>query len=360
MKFQIFNKSLRRHLVKLGTVKDLLRACPHHGFTELHQLNTFYNGLNPSDQDSLNSAAGGNLLERSAHDVLKIIENKLKVRNSRNKPIVSQVKATAAVNYNQENTRFRPHVATNYRANQISPPGFPPVQNNQNRYNQNQNQSYNQNREINYQAPIQHPQVEPPNEFSTYKKITETSIHAMQNQITNLKAEMKNEIHSLMRNQINNVKNELRSDMSNQKNKLRNMMASFFQKNTASTSGSRSLPSNTIANPKGDLKAVTTRSGVFYDGPPIPPPFSSLPKVVDRVPEVTKDTVQPKRRLYLEEIKACLTRKSIPSGIDDTNFDLEGDIRLFEKLLNNDPSSSPLPPKELNVEEIKIVKSSID
>ncbi|GKD15785.1 reverse transcriptase domain-containing protein [Tanacetum coccineum] len=44
--------------------KDLLRACPHHGFTELHQLDTFYNGLNPSDQDSLNSAAGGNLLER--------------------------------------------------------------------------------------------------------------------------------------------------------------------------------------------------------------------------------------------------------------------------------------------------------
>ncbi|GJS67857.1 reverse transcriptase domain-containing protein [Tanacetum coccineum] len=74
--------------------KDLLRACPHHGFTELHQLDTFYNGLNPSDQDSLNSAAGGNLLERSAQDVLKIIENKSKVRNSRNKPIVSQVKTS--------------------------------------------------------------------------------------------------------------------------------------------------------------------------------------------------------------------------------------------------------------------------
>ncbi|GKC50974.1 hypothetical protein Tco_1073719, partial [Tanacetum coccineum] len=43
---------------------DLLRACPHHGFTELHQLDTFYNTLNPADQDSLNSAAGGNLLER--------------------------------------------------------------------------------------------------------------------------------------------------------------------------------------------------------------------------------------------------------------------------------------------------------
>ncbi|GJS84355.1 hypothetical protein Tco_0750896 [Tanacetum coccineum] len=74
--------------------KDLLRACPHHGFTELHQLDTFYNALNPADQDSLNSAAGGNLLERSTQDVLTIIENKSKVRNSRNKSIVSQVKSS--------------------------------------------------------------------------------------------------------------------------------------------------------------------------------------------------------------------------------------------------------------------------
>nr|GEX65692.1 reverse transcriptase domain-containing protein [Tanacetum cinerariifolium] len=73
--------------------KDLLRACPHHGFTELRQLNTFYNALNHTDQDFLNAAAGGNLLERSTQDVLMIIENKSKVRNSRNKSIASQVKA---------------------------------------------------------------------------------------------------------------------------------------------------------------------------------------------------------------------------------------------------------------------------
>nr|GEV63351.1 reverse transcriptase domain-containing protein [Tanacetum cinerariifolium] len=76
--------------------KDLLRACPHYGFTELHQLDTFYNALNPADQDSLNSAAGGNLLERRTQDVLAIIENKSKVRNSRKKSIVSQVKSSDA------------------------------------------------------------------------------------------------------------------------------------------------------------------------------------------------------------------------------------------------------------------------
>nr|GFB07801.1 reverse transcriptase domain-containing protein [Tanacetum cinerariifolium] len=74
--------------------KDLLRACPRHGFIELHQLDTFYNALNSADQDSLNSAADGNLLERRTQDMLTIIENKSKVRNSQNKSIVSQVKSS--------------------------------------------------------------------------------------------------------------------------------------------------------------------------------------------------------------------------------------------------------------------------
>nr|GEZ47144.1 reverse transcriptase domain-containing protein [Tanacetum cinerariifolium] len=41
--------------------KYLLRACPHHGFIELHQLDTFYNALNPVDQDSLNAAVGASI-----------------------------------------------------------------------------------------------------------------------------------------------------------------------------------------------------------------------------------------------------------------------------------------------------------
>ncbi|GJU89991.1 reverse transcriptase domain-containing protein [Tanacetum coccineum] len=73
--------------------KDLLRACPHHGFSELHQLDTFYNALNVNDQDSLNSAAGGNFLDKRPADCSSIIESKSKVRHSRSKSIVAKVSA---------------------------------------------------------------------------------------------------------------------------------------------------------------------------------------------------------------------------------------------------------------------------
>nr|GEU68418.1 reverse transcriptase domain-containing protein [Tanacetum cinerariifolium] len=54
-----------------------------------------------------------------------------------------------------------------------------------------------------------------------------------------------------------NLRKNLNDDM-------RSILGSFFQ-NQASTSGT--LPSNTIPNPKGEMKAITTRSGVAYEGP---------------------------------------------------------------------------------------------
>nr|GEV75462.1 reverse transcriptase domain-containing protein [Tanacetum cinerariifolium] len=73
--------------------KDLLRQCPHHGFSELHQLDTFYNSLNPNDQDALDSVAGGNFLDKIPRECLSIIESKSKVRYSRSR--VTDVRANA-------------------------------------------------------------------------------------------------------------------------------------------------------------------------------------------------------------------------------------------------------------------------
>nr|GFA69530.1 reverse transcriptase domain-containing protein [Tanacetum cinerariifolium] len=73
--------------------------------------------------------------------------------------------------------------------------------------------------------------------------------------------------------------------------------------NNASTLSSSTLPSNTIANPRSDLKSITTRSGVSYDGPHIPSPPSFHPKVVENKPEVTKDTVHPTNNRSTEDVQ---------------------------------------------------------
>nr|GEV37636.1 hypothetical protein [Tanacetum cinerariifolium] len=136
--------------------------------------------------------------------------------------------AAAAVNYNHGNSGYRPPGV----ANKIRP-----------------------------SAPTQQ---NPLSELEKVKRMNEANMKAMQTQINNVKNELRNE-----------MKNSIQAFMSNQTNELKNMMASVFQMNTASTSGSEHLPRNTIANPKGELKAITTRSGIVLDVPfvPIPPPF---------------------------------------------------------------------------------------
>ncbi|GKE63886.1 reverse transcriptase domain-containing protein [Tanacetum coccineum] len=70
------------------------------------------------------------------------------------------------------------------------------------------------------------------------------------------------------------------------------MLSNFFQ--MQNPSGSGSFPSNTVANPRGDVKAITTRSGVAYDGPAIPPTPSPLLKEVECETKATKDKPNPK------------------------------------------------------------------
>ncbi|GKC86655.1 hypothetical protein Tco_1147304 [Tanacetum coccineum] len=70
------------------------------------------------------------------------------------------------------------------------------------------------------------------------------------------------------------------------------------------------------------------------------------------------DCFDPGGNFILEEIEACLTSDSISLGIDDDDFDPEGDILLLEKLLNDDPSY-PFPPKKLNFKELKVIKSDV-
>ncbi|GJS91589.1 reverse transcriptase domain-containing protein [Tanacetum coccineum] len=296
---------------------DLLRACPHHGFSELHQLDTFYNALNANDQDSLNSAAGGNFLDKMPRECLRIIESKSKVRNSRNKAVVAKVSSNsstpgispdvaalttevselknlmktmlidkqkaqapasvkaveqscvtcggahsykncpaiddnvyqdniheyvsqaAATNFNQGNSNSKPLMVLN----QIRPPGFPLIQNNQNRFNPNQGQVY-QPPTIQtpvYQTPTQQMQGVSKTDFENYVKANDAVLRNMQNQ------------------------------------------------------GQGTLPSQTVTNPREHVNAITTRSGKTCEGPstPFPTPIVSIPlKEPEQNPETSTDKVQ--------------------------------------------------------------------
>nr|GEZ65684.1 reverse transcriptase domain-containing protein [Tanacetum cinerariifolium]GFC01751.1 reverse transcriptase domain-containing protein [Tanacetum cinerariifolium] len=86
--------------------KDLLRQCPHHGFLELHQLDTFYNALNPNDQDVLDSAAGGIFLDKIPRECLSIIESKSKVRYSRSRVIDVRANANAPLSSSSPSNSF--------------------------------------------------------------------------------------------------------------------------------------------------------------------------------------------------------------------------------------------------------------
>nr|GEW05835.1 putative reverse transcriptase domain-containing protein [Tanacetum cinerariifolium] len=93
--------------------------------------------------------------------------------------------------------------------------------------------------------------------------------------------EFKNKIQHTMKTQQTDLMEQQNAFQKN----LQNMLSGFFQ-NQSTTSGT--LPSNTIPNPKGEMKAITTRSVVAYEGPSIPTPK----KVVERETEETTDKEQ--------------------------------------------------------------------
>nr|GEZ41587.1 hypothetical protein [Tanacetum cinerariifolium] len=116
-----------------------------------------------------------------------------------------------------------------------------------------------------HQASIPQPQVVTTTEFTNYMKANDVILKIMQTNMISL---------------------------TNSNLELKNMFGQFMKMNTASSSGSGTIPSNTFTNPKEDLKGITTRSGNAYKGPTIPTTYSP-PKVVERETEVTKDAVPP-------------------------------------------------------------------
>nr|GFA38395.1 reverse transcriptase domain-containing protein, chloroplastic [Tanacetum cinerariifolium] len=260
--------------------KDLLRACLHHAIikskSKVHyscdkpvvskvSTNASTSGVSP-DVVELKDMVKALLLDKKGQNQspapVKAVEESCVTyggaHSYRNCPatngnnyrdnIQEFVSQASAVNYNQGNTSYRPSMMSN----QIRPPSFPPVPNNQNVQRNNQNRfTPNQNR----------------GGFSAYDKANDAVMKNMQMQGQN------------MQNQLTN---------------LTDLITKFVNSNSASTLSSGTLPSNMIANPKSNLKGITTRSGVSYDGPQISPKAVQSKSPVSTAKPVTSPISEPK------------------------------------------------------------------
>nr|GEU34008.1 hypothetical protein [Tanacetum cinerariifolium] len=317
----------------LRTMEELC----HHNMFLVTQIDTFYNGLTLRHRDTINAAAGGTFMKRHPEQCYDLIENMTIHHNNWDTSANAVNQQVKAVTPNCK-TCGGPHSFTDYPAtvgqtqnvyaagayqggnsyqpqgnrnllsyhskNYLRPPGFNQIQNrnnqNQNFQNQNRNQgnihpqgnnqgrnqffqgaSHSQNLLPGYQAPayqasgyqalvhqpqIPQPQVVTTNEFTNFMKANDAILKNMQTNMTSL---------------------------TNSNLELKNMFGRFKKMNTASSSGSRTLPGNTITNSKEELKGITTRSGTAYQGPTVPTTSSSLPPVVERETEATTNTVHP-------------------------------------------------------------------
>ncbi|GJR68185.1 reverse transcriptase domain-containing protein [Tanacetum coccineum] len=252
--------------------------------------------------------------------------------------IQEYVSQAAATNYNQGNTGYRAPIS-----NQIRPPGFPPAQNNHNVQNQGNNQNrYNQNRGNFNQAPayqppvhqgqIYRPQVvQPPCLIQASLSISSSSDSRCIEEDFQAYVKANDAVMRNMQTQGQNMQNQLTN--------LTDILSKFLTSNTASTFGT--LPSNTVTNPKEDLKGITIESEVlvfsYVESSGNPTPY------YDPIVSTTSLTLTPfgdSDFLLFEEADSFLAIEDDPTSpkVDLTYYDPDGDILLLEAILNiNEP-----------------------
>ncbi|GJT69819.1 reverse transcriptase domain-containing protein [Tanacetum coccineum] len=126
--------------------------------------------------------------------------------------------------------------------------------------------------------------------------------------------------------------------------------------NTASSSGSGTLPSNTVTNPREDLKGITTRSGVAYKGPTIPTTSSSSPKVVERETELSLPELTP-TCMTLELADRSISR---PIGIAEDVYVKVGKFQFPADFVVVDFDADPRVPLILGRSFLKTGRALID
>nr|GEY34255.1 reverse transcriptase domain-containing protein [Tanacetum cinerariifolium] len=227
--------------------------CPNHNMLLVTQIDTFYNGLTLSHQDTINAAAGGTFMQKTPEECYELIENMTAHHNHWD---TSAIRDERSNNISSTSTTETPKVVRQLEM-----------------MNKNFSEMMRQ--------------------FQTIKAI-DTNVRLMvvlilipsaQPSVATLKRLLMLLRVTLIREK--NMQTQMTS-LINLNLELKNMFGQFMKMNTASSSGTNSLRSNIVPNPREDLKAITTRSGVTLAGPSVFP-FSSSSKEVNREPEMITD-----------------------------------------------------------------------
>nr|GEV89090.1 reverse transcriptase domain-containing protein [Tanacetum cinerariifolium] len=288
---------------------DLLRSCPHYGFSELHQLDTFYNALNVNDQDSLNSAAGGNFLDKTPRECLKIIEIKSKPFHptllSSSTPAISSdvaelkdmVKALLLDKKNQSSSptpSTTPAPVKAVESNCVTCGGAHSYQivplptktliettfkSQLHRPQVNQPLAY---QAPVYQAPIPQTQRVSQTDFESYVKANDAILRNMQSQ------------GQSTQNQCQNIQNQYQN-LQIQMATLTDMMSKFVSSNTALSSGSGTLP----VQPS----VIQSESQALIFEPVVAPISAPMPNLKPSIPYPSRRDNERRHDQANEEIK---------------------------------------------------------
>nr|GEZ04945.1 reverse transcriptase domain-containing protein [Tanacetum cinerariifolium] len=227
--------------------------CPNHNMLPVTQIDTFYNGLTLRHRDTINAAAAGTFIKRRHEECYDLIKNMTAHHNDWD---------TSAQRSNSSSS-----------ITSSSDPKIVALKAEMVEINKN----------------LMKPPLAKPRTYMLQEPIIKAVI------LTNLKTNM--------------------TSLTNSNLELKNMFGQFIKMNTASSLGSRTLPSNTITNSKEDLKGIITHSGTTYQGPTISA-TSSPPKVAKRETEVTKDTIPHTNNGSTKDFQPLVvqTKTSIPNS----------------------------------------------
>nr|GEX29055.1 reverse transcriptase domain-containing protein [Tanacetum cinerariifolium] len=378
--------------------KDLLRQFPHHGFSELHQLDTFYNALNQNDQDALDSAAGGNFLDKIPRERLSIIERKSKDFQKKfeqkqddfqnqmmnfmqnlhnNKPSSSSsLPSNTIPNPKGESKAITTKSSMSYKEPSIPPPGV----------EEQEPTEVTKNTELPSTEDIQPPSVQiQENESIEKPSVVIPKAKANLHYPSRLAKEKIHEKDDILAPKFMEIFRDLHFELS-----FADALKKLKLPTLNDTKMVLELADRTISKPTSVAENIFVKVGKFYfpvdfivpdfitdprcgDMPSIPyNNFQSLNKVdlIDATCEEysqevlgfsevvanevstpyfkpivsnSSPTLTPfnESDFYLEEIEDCLNNDSNPEEDEDSEFDMERDILILEALLNSDPE--PLP-----------------